>query len=195
MSLKHLKQKWEWFAERAHGAHARAWLSILSFTESSVFVIPPDPLLIAILLAGSSRWLYYATITTIASVIGAVFGYLIGIFFFDILGEPLIALYGWQSNFLLVQGLFERDAAGIMLLAAFTPIPYKVFVLAAGFLSVNPFVFIVTAIIGRGARYFLIAYATHRFGTYAVDLVRRYSAVATIAAIVIIGVYLARLIW
>lgn len=190
-----LRTKWEWFVERAQGVHTKAWLFALSFTESSVFIIPPDPLLIAVLLAGSSRWLYYATLTTVASVLGALFGYILGATFFDLLGEPLIALYGWRDEFLLVQELFSRDAMGILLLAAFTPIPYKVFVLAAGFLSVNPFVFLATAVIGRGVRYFLVAYATHRFGTYAIDLVRRYSTAATIAAVVIIIAYLVRLVW
>ena len=124
--IEHITKSWEWFSGRAEGAHTKAWLLALSFTESFIFIIPPDPLLSAIILAGSSRWKYYAFITTIASVLGAVLGYLIGVFFFETVGTFIIHTYSLESNFTLVQENFDKNTFGVILFAAVTPIPFKV---------------------------------------------------------------------
>ncbi len=180
----------EWFKERAHGAYAKAWLFFLSFTESSFLFIPPDILLVAILLAGSRQWFHYATLTTIASVLGAVFGYAVAVFFFDTVGIKIIHFYNLEVVMDSVRLLFNNNAFLVIFTAAFTPIPYKVFVLAAGFLKVNFFAFLVASIIGRGMRYFVISYTVHMFGKRAVTLLSRYSVAVTLSVVILISIFI-----
>ncbi|PIR86311.1 cytochrome B [Candidatus Kaiserbacteria bacterium CG10_big_fil_rev_8_21_14_0_10_43_70] len=188
--IEHITKSWEWFSVRAEGAHTKAWLLALSFTESFIFIIPPDPLLSAIILAGSSRWKYYAFITTIASVLGAVLGYLIGVFFFETVGTFIIHTYSLESNFTLVQENFDKNTFGVILFAAITPIPFKVFVLMAGFLKANFFAFILASILGRGARYALVAFATHKLGGRALTIARRHSMSVTVISFFVFVLYI-----
>lgn len=195
--MKFIQTNWEWFVGRAHGIYAKAWLAVLSFTESCIFIIPPDPLLAAIVLAGAgtergSLWLYYGLFTATASIVGAVFGYILGAFFFDIIGAPLVAFYGWEAELQTAQELFNRDALIVMATAAFTPIPFKVFVLAAGFLKVNPVLFLLGSVAGRSARYLAIAYGVHRFGWETLAFMRRYSIPAAIISALLLAAYLVR---
>lgn len=184
------RRAWYWFAEHAHGAHAKFWLFLISFAESNFFLIPPDPLLAGILLAGSTRWAYYATLTSVASILGAVVGYVVAAFFFDVAGAPVIAFYGLEQEFQVVQSYFDQNTFGVMLFAAFTPIPFKVFVLTAGFLRVDFLLFLLASALGRSARYFLIAFMVHRFGERAISIAKRYSRSVTIAAFVIFAIYI-----
>jgi len=179
----------EWFRERAHGAYAKAWLFFLSFTESSFLFIPPDILLVAILLVSARQWFYYATLTTVASVLGAVFGYAVAVFFFDTIGIKIIHFYNLEGHIDFARSLFNDNAFWVIFTAAFTPIPYKVFVLAAGFLKVNFFAFLVASIIGRGARFFTVSYTVHLFGKQAVVLISRYSVALTLGVIILIAVF------
>lgn len=159
-----MRRAWEWFQSRATSKHAQGWLFLMSFSESSFFLIPPDVLLIAILSAQAGRWVYYATLTTVGSITGAVFGYVLGLYVFEPLVRPLITLYGLTEEFAHVGTLYEASTFLAVFTAAFTPIPFKVFVLAGGFFAV-PFVpFIIASTIGRGTRFFIVAWLAHRFG-------------------------------
>lgn len=180
----------EWFKIRAHGAYAKAWLFFLSFSESSFLFIPPDILLVAILLVNARQWFYYATLTTVASVLGAVFGYAIAVFFFDTIGIEIINFYNIGGYIDLARSLFNDNAFWVILTAAFTPIPYKVFVLAAGFLKVNFFAFLVASIVGRGLRYFIISYAVYLFGNRATRFLSRYSIALTFGVVILITVFI-----
>jgi membrane protein YqaA with SNARE-associated domain len=151
--------------------------------------IAPDVLLIAILLVGSRQWLHYALLTTIASVLGAIFGYIIAVFFFDTIGVHLINVYHLSNQIEFARNAFADNAFLVIFLAAFTPIPYKVFVLAAGFFKINFFVFLLASIVGRGLRYTIIAYLVHVVGDRVTALLSRYSFVTTFAIIVIVGIY------
>lgn len=182
----------EWFKARAHGAYAKAWLFFLSFTESSFLFIPPDILLVAILLVSARQWFYYATLTTVASVLGAVFGYAVAVFFFDTIGIKIIHFYNLEEQVGYAHLLFSDNAFWVILTAAFTPIPYKVFVLAAGFLKINFFTFLVASIIGRGLRYFVIAYTVHLFGKRATVFISRYSIALTLGVLILIAVFILR---
>ena len=182
----------DWFKVRAHGAYAKAWLFFLSFTESSFLFVPPDILLIAILLVNSRQWFYYATLTMVSSVLGAVFGYAVSVFFFDTIGIKIIHFYNLESQMELVRSLFNKNAFWVILTAAFTPIPYKAFVLAAGFLKINFFTFLVASILGRSLRYSVIAYAVHRFGDRATTFLSRYSISLTFGVVILITVFIIR---
>ena len=179
----------DWALRHAEGPRARLWLVAFSFTEASFFPIPPDILLIAILLTNGTHWVRYSLITTLSSVAGAAFGYIIGVFFFAVIGEPLIAFYHLEESMAHVGKLFSDNAFITILLAAFTPIPFKVFTIAAGLFHIDFFVFIIASLLGRGTRFFAIGYLLHRFGGKISSLLYKYFNVATlIMAVFIIAI-------
>jgi len=174
----------EWFKARAHSTHAKVWLFIFSFTESSFFFIAPDVLLVAILLVDSRRWLYYTGLVTIASLLGALFGYVVAAFFYDSLGAHIINFYHLSNEMIKIKASFDSNAGLVMFLAAFTPIPYKVFVLAGGFFKINLWVFLVASLLGRGARYLILSFIVHRFRDRALRILSQYSVILTVATVV-----------
>ena len=178
-----------WVLRHAEGPRARLWLAAFSFTEASFFPIPPDILLIAILLTNGTYWVRYSLITTLSSVAGAVFGYIIGVFFFAIIGEPLIAFYHLEESMAYVEKLFSDNAFITILLAAFTPIPFKVFTIAAGVCHIDFFIFVIASLLGRGTRFFAIGYLLHRFGRKISSLLYKYfNIVSLIMAVFIIAI-------
>ena len=180
----------DWFSARAHGTHAKAWLFALSFSESSFFLIPPDILLVAILMVNAERWMYYAALTTLASVLGALFGYIIGALFFDTVGATLVTFYGLTEEFAFASDLYNDNAFWVVFTAAFTPIPYKIFVLAGGLFKVNLAVFLIASILGRGIRYGVLAYVTYWLGARIADLLFRYFNLITMIVVIAAAFYL-----
>ncbi|PCI89748.1 cytochrome B [Candidatus Kaiserbacteria bacterium] len=169
-----LRSAHRWLTIKADTTHARVWLVALSFTESCVFFIPPDPLLAAMVFVHEERWWRYALLTSIASIVGAIAGYALGAVLFDTIGTRLIEFYSLdvymqQAAVLMQEGLFL-----FTLTAAFTPIPFKVAVLAAGFTKANFFVFLVAVILGRGLRYITIAYVAKIFGVHTEKILKRF---------------------
>ncbi|MCB1736503.1 MAG: DedA family protein [Gammaproteobacteria bacterium] len=138
--------------------HPRApwFLGGLSFAESSFFPIPPDVMLAPMSLARPEKAWHFALLTTLASVIGGVAGYFIGVFFFDLI-EPLLHEYGYWDRYLHARAWFEEWGFWAIFIAGFSPIPYKVFTIAAGAMSMAFLPFVLASIIGRGARFFLVA--------------------------------------
>ena len=179
----------DWAVRHAKGAHARFWLATFSFAEASFFPVPPEFLLIAILLTNSAQWFRYCLIATLFSVAGGVFGYVIGIFFFAVIGEPLVAFYHLEGSMLYVGNLFSNNAFVTIFLAAFTPIPFKVFTIAAGLFHINFFVFIFACVLGRGTRFFATGYLLHRFGRQiSAFLYKYFNIFSLIAALFIIAI-------
>ncbi len=178
---------WDGFAERAYGAHARGWLAFLSFSESSFFVIPPEILLLPMIAARPDKWLSLGLLTSATSVLGAVFGYAIAFFFFDAFGVRIIELYHLEEPFAYVGELFERNNFWVMFTAAFTPLPYKVAVLAGGFFKISFVEFLVASIIGRTLRYLIISYGAAVFGPHATKLALRYAGISTVIAVILVG--------
>ncbi len=176
----------DWTLRHAEGPRARLWLAAFSFTEASFFPIPPDILLIAILLTNGTHWVRYSLITTLSSVAGAIFGYIIGVFFFAIIGEPLIAFYNLQESMAHVGKLFSDNAFITILLAAFTPIPFKVFTIAAGVWHIDFFIFVIASLLGRGTRFFAIGYLLHRFGRKISSLLYKYFNIVSLIMMVFI---------
>lgn len=191
-AIDDLKERVREFANRhAKGPWAVFWLVLVSFTESSFFLLPPDVLLIAILLAGADRWIYYSSITTIASVLGGIFGYLIGFGFFELIGQRIVDLYNLQEQVNIVANLFSENAFWAIFVAAFTPIPYKVFTISAGLFKINFLIFVVSSLLGRGIRFFIEGYLMHRFGEgIAKILYKRFNQVSLIVGVMIIIVIL-----
>lgn len=165
------------------GKHGVRWMNsryaepifaFISFMESALAPIIIDPFLVALILFKREFWLRYIAISVIFSVLGGVFGYLIGWLFYDWLGVRIIETYGLQKSFAWVVERVDANAFVFVLLGALTPIPYKLVAIASGVLTLNPFTFLIASIIGRTLRLGLVGWATYLVGPRAVPLVRRH---------------------
>jgi membrane protein YqaA with SNARE-associated domain len=136
--------------------HATRYLVAVSASESIIFPVPPDVMLIPMALARPRRAYYFATVCTIASVVGGLVGYLLGMFAFELV-EPWLHRFGYWPAFVQVQDLFARYGFWIVLAAGFTPIPYKVFTIASGTFGMPFLPFVLGSMVGRGGRFFLVA--------------------------------------
>jgi membrane protein YqaA with SNARE-associated domain len=169
--------------------HADRYLGIVSFTESSFFPIPPDVLLAPMTLAQPSRWLYLAALTTIASVLGGLLGYLIGQVAIEAV-MPWLERIDYIEHFRTAERWFEDYGFWAIFAAGFTPIPYKVFTVAAGAASMGLLPFVLGSIVGRGARFFLVA-ALVRFGGAPIEQqIRRYIDVIGWSVLALLGILL-----
>lgn len=157
------------------------WVLVaVAFVESSFFPIPPDVFLIALALARPARWVWLALYTTVASVLGGMAGYAIGWGLWASVKDHVIPRVFSQANFDQVSDLYTEHGLAIVFLAAFTPIPYKVFTICAGISKLNLLGFAAASFIGRGARFGLVAWIVHRFGPKAREIIERHFAIATI---------------
>lgn len=144
--------------------HALFWLAVISFVESSFFPIPPDIMLIPMILATPKQAWKIAGVCTVASVIGAYLGYAIGFYFFQLIAEPLLNFYGYLEKFNKFKDLYNEYGAWIVFGAGITPFPYKIITIASGVVHLNLAVFTVASIIARGLRFFLIAWLLYAHG-------------------------------
>lgn len=142
--------------ELAKHRHSEYYLGGLSFAESSFFPIPPDMMLMPMSLARPDHWFRFALLTTVASVLGGILGYLIGIWAYEWL-ESILTTGGYADKFEAAKGLFNTWGVWAILVAGFSPIPYKLFTITAGLLSMAFLPFVIASAIGRGARFFLVA--------------------------------------
>ena len=137
--------------------HSTYYLGATSFAESSFFPVPVDVLLAPMTLARQQKAWWYAGIATVMSVAGAVFGYYIGMFLFDQVAQPIIEFYHFEEKFAQVQELFKDYGIWIIFIAGFSPIPYKIFTITAGVAAMPLLPFILTSLVARGARFYLVA--------------------------------------
>ena len=145
-------------------AQAPYYLSLLSFIESFILPFPPpDVMLAPMALARPSRAMYFAALTLLFSVLGGLVGYMIGAFLFD-WAEPFIIDWGYQDRFETVIEWFGEWGFWAVLVAGFSPVPYKIFTIAAGVLNLALIPFVLASIIGRGVRFFLLAWCLAKFG-------------------------------
>lgn len=154
--MKLFSTLYHWTLQLARHRHAPYYLGGISFIESSFFPVPPDVLLAPMVLARPDRAWSYATLTTLTSVIGALFGYLLGIFFFEWIFPGLIYL-GYMQDYQKVAGWFQAWGSWVMFIAALTPIPFKLFTIAGGALHIPLLPFIIGSFIGRSIRFYLVA--------------------------------------
>ena len=147
---------------------SKYYLAIVSFVESSFFPIPPDVMVIPMVISKKNDFFKIFLITTIFSVLGGILGYFIGAFFFE-LGMEIMSFYGYEdkltnlkNNLINSEGFYAWF--GILFLAGFTPLPYKVFTIASGLIGFNLFIFILISLISRGLRFFIVSYLSYKFG-------------------------------
>ena len=159
-----LRQLYNQTLALAEHRHALLLLGLVAFIESSVFPIPPDVLLIPMVLAARRRAWLIAAVCTLASVVGGAAGYGIGYYLFESLGRPLLNFYGYMDQFATFQNQFNEWGAWIVAGAGLTPFPYKVITIASGATALDPWVFMVASLLSRGARFFLLAGLLWYFG-------------------------------
>ncbi|MGQ9633372.1 MAG: YqaA family protein [Bryobacteraceae bacterium] len=158
------RRLYDWVLHWADTPHGVIALFLLAFAESSFFPIPPDVLLIALVLGSLRRWVLFAAVCTAGSVLGGIAGYGIGYFLMDTVGARLIELYHAQTHYQKVAQWYQLYDFWIVFGAAFTPIPYKVFTIASGAFQIHIAGFVLASLVGRGARFFLVAGLLRAFG-------------------------------
>ena len=148
--------------------YAKQLLAIEAFIESSFFPIPPDVMIIPMVVAKKEEFIRIATIATVFSVLGALFGYFIGYVFFNEVGIKIFEIYGYEDPNFLKEKFSTKGGfvswLGILFTAGFTPLPFKLLTISSGFIHFNIISFIIICIITRGLRFFLISFLTYRYG-------------------------------
>lgn len=183
-----LRRLYDWTLAKAAGPGAERWLMAISFADSSFFPVPPDVMQIPMSIARPEKSFRYAAVSTVASVAGALLGYLIGAALYQAVGVPLLSFYGYEAKFVAFAADIKANGFLWMLAFAFLPIPYKVATIAAGSVSLSIPVLIAASVLGRGGRFFLVALVLKRFGARAQDLIDRYfNALALAATAMFVG--------
>ena len=178
---------------------SKYYLAVVSFLESSFFPIPPDVMVIPMIISKKNDFIKIFLIASIFSVLGGILGYFIGAFFFDI-GMQIMSFYGYEdkltslkNNLLNSEGFYAW--LGILFLAGFTPLPYKVFTIASGLISFNILIFIFISFISRGLRFFIVSYLSYKFGDLFTDYMNKngskwFTIIGILIVIVVFIIYL-----
>lgn len=181
-----IRRLYDWTVHWAETRQATWALFLLAFAESSFFPIPPDPLLMAMTTVKPEKYLRFATICTLASVIGGIAGYYIGVFFFETIGQAIVDFYHLQEAFTAVGQKYEQYAFLTVFTAAFTPIPYKIITIAAGVFRVSLPSFVLASIFGRASRFFLVALLMHHLGKRFQDKIAKYIDILSIIFVILL---------
>jgi membrane protein YqaA with SNARE-associated domain len=169
-----LRRLYDWVLHWAATPYGTWALFLLAFAESSFFPIPPDVLLIAMCVGRSERSFKYALVCSLGSVLGGCLGYLIGWQFMAAVGSRIVAFYGLTDKVAYIETLYQTYDAWAVGIAGFTPIPYKVFTIAAGMFKINFGVFVLASMVSRSARFFIVAGLIYCFGPRIQRFIDRY---------------------
>ena len=161
------QQFYNWMLAKANTPAAVKWLGGISFAESSFFPLPPDILLVPMILANRAKAWWYATLCSVSSITGGILGYAIGYYLFDTVGEWIINTYGLHGAFNNFQVAFLQYGFWLILLKGLTPIPYKLVTIASGATGLPLLEFVLASMISRSARFFLLSGITWQFGKQA----------------------------
>jgi len=186
-----IRKLYDWTLEKSKHPNAPWFLSIISFSESSFFPIPPDIILIPMIIAKRTKAWIYAFICTISSVFGGVVGYLIGYFFYNSLGILIIKYYSLDNQFANFESSYNEYGLWIVLGAGFTPFPFKFITIASGLFGLNFILFILVSFLARGLRFFLLAGLLKLFGNFIEAIIDRYfNILATLFFVLLIGSFI-----
>ncbi len=198
--MKIIRKLYDWVLHWADTKYGAAALFILAFAESSFFPIPPDALLIALVLGSQKKAFKFAANCTIASVLGALFGYAIGHFLWWTTSNEFTGIANFFFNnipsftpdaFFKIQQMYEQYDFWIIFTAGFTPIPYKLITISSGAFNINMVMFIIASVISRGARFFLVAFLIWKFGpTIKVFIDKYFNSLAITFTVLLIGGFL-----
>ncbi|MFA7429194.1 MAG: YqaA family protein [Rhodospirillaceae bacterium] len=181
-----LRKTYDWTMAQAARRNAVWVLAVVSFVESSVFPIPPDVLLIPMVLAAPQRAWFYALVCTVASVIGGFAGYVIGYGLYEAVAQPILALYGYADKFAHFQAMYNEWGAWIVFGAGVTPFPYKVITIASGVTNLDLVVFGVASVLSRGLRFFIVAALLWKFGPPIRGFIEQHLGKLTVAFFVLL---------
>ncbi len=183
-----LRRMYDWLLRMAADPRALPWLAVVSFVESSVFPIPPDVLLIPMILARRDRAFFYATVCLVASVLGGLLGYAIGHWGFEAIGRPVLTFYGYGDAIRQFEQAFAEYGWWIIVLKGATPIPYKLVTIASGAASFDLLEFFTASILSRGIRFYAVAALLWWFGPPVRRFVEeRLGIVVLVGTIVLVG--------
>lgn len=187
-----IKKLYSWMMDLAASDRAPMALCCVAFVESSFFPIPPDVMLIPMAVAQRQKALWFATIATVASVVGGAFGYLIGHFFFESLGRPILEFYGKSENFSEFANWFNQWGVWILIAKGWTPFPYKVLTITAGVTGMPFLEFMLASIVARAMRFYLVAVLLYFFGEPIRDFIeQRLSLVTTVFVLLLFSGFVA----
>ena len=179
-----LKRLYDWVMALAARPNAVPALAVVSFVESSFFPIPPDAMLVPMVLARPRSAWRIAGICTIASVVGGLLGYAIGYYAFETFGHWVIRLYGLEKDFETFRAAYQEWGLWIILIKGLTPIPYKLVTIASGLAAFDPWVFLAASIATRGTRFYLVAALLYWFGPPIKSFIERYLTLVTTAFVI-----------
>ena len=183
-----LKRLYHWVLHWSDSPYGAWALFVLAFSESSFFPIPPDVLLVALAVGKPEKSLKFAAICALGSILGGILGYVIGWQFMAAVGEKIVAFYGLSTKVEYIEVLYNRYDAWAVGIAGFTPIPYKVFTIAAGVFKINFFIFIAASAISRSARFFLVAGLIYYFGPGIQTFIEKYfNLLVVVFTILLVG--------
>lgn len=175
-----LRRLYDWTMKLAARPQAKSLLAFIAFIESSIFPIPPDVLVIPMVLADRKQAWKIALICTVASVAGGAFGYLIGSTFFEMIGQPLLNFYGYMEKFDSFKLAYNEWGGWIVAFFGLTPFPYKVITIASGVTHLDFLIFIVASVVSRAARFFLVAALLWKFGAPIRSFIEKYLGLLTL---------------
>lgn len=188
---KFIRACYDWTINWAKTKYAKWALFFIAFIESSFFPIPPDVLLIPMVLAERKKWFQIALICSVASVLGALLGYFIGYQFYEIIGKKIVEWYNLQGAVDVVSAKYSQHAFIAIFTAAFTPIPFKVFTIVAGLCKISIMTLILASAVGRSARFFLVAILIRIFGEKIQYFIEKYFNLLTVIfTVLLIGGFL-----
>lgn len=169
-----VRSLYDWVVGLSERPNAVRTLFVIAFAESSFFPIPPDVLLIPLAIGVPRRALRFAALCTVGSSLGALLGYFLGLEFYEVIGQRIVAFYSAGEQYEHVQALYQQWDVVAIALAGFTPIPFKIFTITAGVFKINLITFTIVVLLSRGARFFLLGGLIWRFGPSIRNFVDRY---------------------
>lgn len=159
-----VRKVYDWMLAMSASPNAMWFLALVAFAESSFFPIPPDIMLIPMVLAMPAKAWRIAAVATVSSVLGGYFGYGIGVFFFDLIAKPILSFYGYMQQFDVFKDYYHQLGAWIVFGAGITPFPYKVITIASGVVHLDLVTFTIASVIARGMRFYLVAWLLKKYG-------------------------------
>ena len=180
------KKIYQWMVDSAAKKNALWILAAISFIESSFFPIPPDIMLIPMVIAAPNKAWKIAFVATLASVIGGYFGYAIGFWGYDLIAKPLLEFYGYVDKFEIFKQYYNEYGAWIVFAAGITPFPYKVITIASGAVGLNLMVFGIASVFARGLRFFIIAGLLYYFGAPIKNFIEKHFGLLSILFLILL---------
>ncbi len=184
--MKLFRKLYKWTMTKSTGRGAPWFLGLISFSESSFFPIPPDIILIPMVLAKRTRAFFFAFICTLSSVFGGMFGYFIGLFLFNSIGLILINFYNLNESVNEFKNYYNLYGSWIVIIAGFTPFPFKVITITSGLFQLNFIIFIICSLLSRGARFYIVTALLYFYGDKIKIFIDKYFNILTILFFVVL---------